>query len=359
MTSNDDNTTATGDFAKRVGQSVNGCMELILALMGDRLGLFKDLATRGAGSVEELAKRNNVNERYLLEWLNGMVSAKYLAYDPNTKIYSIPPENIPVLAQDYGPTSMGGMISMVGSALPALPRVLESFSKGGGVAYSEYPPTLWDGLERHTGCKFENDLLGEWMNGLDPSVRERLEAGVRACDVGCGRGRALRKLAKAFPKTTFVGYDVYPPTVESAQAKAKEEGLDNLSFSLIRTKESRLPGELYDIIFVFDVIHDSADPLALLTCIRASLKPNGILACLDIRCSDHASENPTFAYGVSMLYCMTTSLQQGGVGLGTCGLTEKVMRDLCEKAGFHSVRRVEINSPFNILWEARVSPHKL
>jgi len=328
---------------------------LVMALMGDRLGLFKDLANNGAGSVEELAKRNNVSERYLLEWLNGMVSAKYLSYDQNTKLYSIPPENIPVLAQEFGNLSMGGMVNMVGSSLYALPRVIDSFSKGGGVGYSEYPPALWDGLDRHTGCRFENNLLGEWLGALDPSVKQQLEQGVRVCDVGCGRGRALRKLAKAYPKSTFIGYEVYQPTLQAAQAKAEEEGLTNLSFTLIGTKMSCLPpdGELFDIIFVFDVVHDSADPLALLTCIRASLKPNGILACLDIRCSEHASENPTFGYGISLLYCMTTSLQQNGVGLGTCGLTEKVMRDLCEKAGFKSVRRVDITSPFNILWEVR------
>eukprot|EP00026_Physarum_polycephalum_P011987 Phypoly_transcript_12241.p1 GENE.Phypoly_transcript_12241~~Phypoly_transcript_12241.p1 ORF type:complete len:232 (+),score=32.66 Phypoly_transcript_12241:335-1030(+) len=217
----------------------------------------------------------------------------------------------------------------------------------------EYTPEFWKGLERHTGCNFENNLLN-WVKLLNPVVDEKLRKGVRACDVGCGNGRALLKLSKAYPNSTFIGYDILEHAVQKASQKAREEGLTNLSFAQIGPKIEKLPStEPFDIVFVFDVVHDSADPLGFLKCIRASVKEDGVFVCLDIKCSEKAEENQAFSYGISLLYCMTTSLCHGGAGLGTCGLTEPVMRGLCKDAGFGDVRSIDISSPFNVLWEVR------
>eukprot|EP00026_Physarum_polycephalum_P009646 Phypoly_transcript_09775.p1 GENE.Phypoly_transcript_09775~~Phypoly_transcript_09775.p1 ORF type:complete len:352 (+),score=37.53 Phypoly_transcript_09775:152-1207(+) len=341
-------------FAKKVMQSMSGHVEIMLAVIGDERGFFKDLANNGAGTSADIATRNNVNERYMREWLNGMVAATYLTYDASNFTYSIPPENIPVLVQEYGPMFMGGTLNLLGEAAEVLPRVRQCFTSGGGVDYSEYTPGFWRGLERHTGCKFENHLLN-WVKLLNPVVDEKLRKGVRVCDVGCGNGRALLLLSKAYPSSTFIGYDILEHAVQQGSQKAKEAGLTNLSFAQIGPKIEKLPSlEQFDIVFVFDVIHDLADPLGLLKCIRASVKQDGVFVCLDIKCSEKPDENLTFLYGFSLLYCMTTSLCHGGTGLGTCGLTEPVMRELCKDAGFGNVRKIDISAPINVIWE--VSP---
>eukprot|EP00026_Physarum_polycephalum_P009147 Phypoly_transcript_09259.p1 GENE.Phypoly_transcript_09259~~Phypoly_transcript_09259.p1 ORF type:complete len:354 (+),score=56.13 Phypoly_transcript_09259:249-1310(+) len=340
-------------FANTVLQNMSGHVAVMLAVIGDERGFFKDLTKNGPGSSTEIATRNKVNERYMREWLNGMVAASYLAFDSSNSTYSIPPENIPVLAQEYGPMFMAGTLSMLGSAGEALPRVLQCFTNGGGVDYSEYTPAFWQGLERHTGRDFENSLL-DWVKLLDPTVDEKLRKGARVCDVGCGNGRALMILSKAYPKSTFFGYDILEHAVQKASQKANEEGLTNLSFAQIGPKIEKLPSaEPFDIAFVFDVVHDSADPLGFLKCIRASVKEDGVFVCLDIKCSEKPDENYAFAYGISLLYCMTTSLCHGGAGLGACGLTEPVMRGLCKDAGFGVVRKIALASPLHVLWEAR------
>jgi 2-polyprenyl-3-methyl-5-hydroxy-6-metoxy-1,4-benzoquinol methylase len=341
----------SADFAKQVAVSMRGYCETLLAAIGDERGFFKDLAANGPGSSIALAERNKVNERYMREWLNGMVSAGYLSLNPSNSTYSIPPEHIPVLAQEFTPLSMGGMISLLSSASSVLPQVNQCITNGGGVDYSEYGPKFWQGLERHTGCNFENHLL-KWISLLHPMVDEKLRKGVRVCDVGCGNGRALFKLSKFYPNSTFIGYDILQHAVQLASQKAKEEGITNLSFAQIGPKIDKLPSsELFDIVFVFDVVHDSADPLAFLKCLRASVKDDGIFICLDIKCTEKAEENPVLAYAMSLCYCMTTSLCHGGSGLGTLGLTESVMRQLCKDAGFADVRRVDISSQMNIIWE--------
>jgi SAM-dependent methyltransferase len=189
-----------------------------------------------------------------------------------------------------------------------------------------------------------------------PGAKAKLEAGCDYADVGCGSGRALIKLAREFPSTRFVGYDLFPTQVERARANAEAAGLaDRIRVEVADAGEG-LP-EQYDVISTYDVIHDAVDPLGLLKGIRKSLKPEGIYVCLDINCADRHEENegPLAAmfYGFSVFYCMTTSLANGGAGLGTCGLPEAKARELCTQAGFSDVRRVPIENPFNNLYEAR------
>jgi SAM-dependent methyltransferase len=173
-------------------------------------------------------------------------------------------------------------------------------------------------------------------------------------DVGCGTGQALIALARAFPAITATGYDVHPASVEQARRAAAEAGLaDRIGFQVLDAAAG-LP-EAFDVITTFDVVHDAVDPLGLLRSIRDALRPGGRYLCLEINCSDQAAANTgpiaTLLYGFSVLYCMTTSLAEGGEGLGTLGLPEPVLRDLAVKAGFAQVRHVEMDNPFNSLYE--------
>jgi len=344
------------DFVGKVLGDTSGLTTTILAALGDRLNLFKTLAAHGPATSAELAKAASVNERYAREWLGGMASAGYVQYDPATRRFTLPPEHVPVLAEEAGPMYFGGAHQMLLGTFGVLDQLTTAFRQGGGVAQPEYSEDWWAGMERFTGGWFENLLLPQWIPAM-PRVREALERGVDVADVGCNRGRALMKLARAFPRSRFVGYDVFEPAIRLATERAAAAGLaDRIRFEQ-RDVSKELPGQ-FDVITTFDVIHDAVDPLGLLRTIRQALRPGGTYVCLDINCSDKLQENAgplgALFHGFSVLYCMTTSLSRGGAGLGTVGLPESKLKELATQAGFADVRRVPLENPFNNLYEVTV-----
>ena len=189
-----------------------------------------------------------------------------------------------------------------------------------------------------------------------PDVERKLGQGADVADVGCGRGRALTRLAQSFPMSRYVGYDAFAPSIERATTCAREAGVADRVCYEVRDAVSDLPGR-FDVITTFDVIHDAADPVAVLRSIFRALKPDGIYVCLDVNCSDKLEENTgplgSMFHGISILYCMTTSLAGGGAGLGTLGLHEHKLRELAAVVGFRDIRRVPIENPFNNLYELR------
>lgn len=342
-------------FAHKALGDVSGMQSVMLAALGDRLGLFKDLAANGSSTSAELASRTNTDERYVREWLGGMATGGYLEYDPATERFTLPAEHEAVLSDEGGPFFFGGTYQMTPRMLGVFDRVAEVFQTGGGVKQSEYHPELWDGLERFTGGWFENLLCQQWVPAM-PDVEAKLNAGATMADVGCGRGRALIKLAEAFPSSRFVGFDAFEPTVALATERAKEAGVaDRVSFEHL-DGGTGLP-EKFDVIATFDVVHDAVDPLGLLKGIRQSLKDDGIYVCLDMNSSHKLEENvnPLGAlfHGFSVFYCMTTSLAHGGEGLGTLGFHEVKVNELCSEAGFSTVRRLPLENPFNIVYDVR------
>jgi 2-polyprenyl-3-methyl-5-hydroxy-6-metoxy-1,4-benzoquinol methylase len=340
-------------FVQKVLGDTSAALTTTLAVLGDRLGLFKDLAAHGSSTSGEFAARTGINERYAREWLGGMASAGYLEYDPASRRFTLPPEHAPALAQEGGPVFFGGIFQGFPGMVGVLDQLTAAFREGGGVPQSAYSDHTWDGMERFTNIWFENLLTQQWLPAM-PEVRAKLERGALVADVGCGRGRGLIKLARTFPNSRYVGYDVFAPTVERATANARAAGVaDRVHFQQHDVSQS-LP-ESYDVITTFDVVHDAADPVGLLRTIRQALRPDGVYVCLDINCSDKLEENmgPLGAmfHGFSVLYCMTTSLARGGMGLGTLGFHEPKVRELCAEAGFGSVRRVPLENPFNNLYE--------
>jgi 2-polyprenyl-3-methyl-5-hydroxy-6-metoxy-1,4-benzoquinol methylase len=343
------------EFVGKVVDQISGTMTTLLAAIGDRLGLFKNLAERGPATSADFASRTKLNERYLREWLGGMATAGYLNYDAATQRFSLPAEHAAVLAQESGPFFVGGMYEMLPAFTGVFDQVLTAFRKGGGVPQSQYSDMMWDGLERFTSTWFENLLLQQWIPAM-PDVKAHLERGCDLADVGCGRGRAVIKLAQAFPRSRFVGYDNFGPTIERATTSAREAGVaDRVRFEQ-RDISQGLPAQ-FDVITTFDVVHDAVDPLQLLRSIRGALGPGGVYVCLDINCSENLEENANplgaMFHGVSVFYCLTTSLANNGAGLGTLGFHEPKVRELCMKAGFSSVRRVPLENPFNSLYEAK------
>lgn len=342
-------------FAKRAFKDLAATYTTALCLLGDRLGLFKDLAANGAATSAELAVRTQLDERYLREWLGGLACAGYLAHDPKTNRFALPAEHAPVLAHETDLSSLGPEYHQLQGLLGVFDPLLAAFRQGGGVPQSAYHESFWDGLERSSLIYCRNLLLQQWIPAMT-GVEQRLREGITVADIGCGRGRALITLAEAFPQSRFVGYDIFAPTIARASANAAAAGVaDRVRFAALDAAQG-LP-ESYDLICTFDVLHDSADPAALLRTIHAGLRPGGAYLCLEPHADETIEElagpHGTYLFGASVLYCMTTSLAQGGAGLGTAGLPEARLRELCAGAGFTSLRRLPLDDPFRAVFEAR------
>jgi 2-polyprenyl-3-methyl-5-hydroxy-6-metoxy-1,4-benzoquinol methylase len=340
-------------FVGKVLADTAGLAVTVMSSIGDRLGLFKNLATQGPATSEELAERADVNERYAREWLGAMASAGYLEYDPAARRFTLPPEHVPVLAQEGGPVFFGGVQEEVVGLAGPVNQLMQAFRTGGGVPMEAYDPSAWEGLTRFTTGWFENLLVPVWLPAM-PEVQAKLERGALVADVGCGHGKALIKLAQTYPRSRYVGYDSFAPSIEQAKANAKAAGVaDRVRFERRDVSEG-LP-EQYDVITTFDVVHDAVNPRGLLRAIRNGLRSDGRFVCLEINSSDKLEENigllGAFFYSVSVLYCMTSSLAHHGEGLGTVGLPESKIRELGAEAGFSNVRRVPMENPFNILYE--------
>src|SRR6516164_8040427 len=341
------------EFTGRVLADSAAAATIVLAALGDRVGLFKNMAEHGPGTSGELASRTGLSERYVREWLAGMFAAGYLTYDAVQHSYALPAEHVPTLAAEPGPAFFGGVHQELIGAIQRYDGVAQAFRRGGGIRPADLHPDVWAGTSRFTAQWHQNMLVQQWLP-LVPDTAAKLSAGARVADVGCGTGQALIALARAFPSVTGTGYDAHPPVIDQARRAAAEAGVaDRISYEVLDAGAG-LP-ETYDVITTFDVVHDSADPLGLLRSIRDALRPDGRYLCLEINCADQPDGNvgpiASLLYGFSLLYCMTTSLAQGGEGLGTLGLPESSLRQLAGKTGFGHVRRVEMDNPFNTLYE--------
>jgi 2-polyprenyl-3-methyl-5-hydroxy-6-metoxy-1,4-benzoquinol methylase len=318
-----------------------GFVQVVMAAMGDRLGLWQDLATNGPATSVQLARRMGLSERHVREWLAAMAAASYLGCDDDT--YSLDAAHARVLADETGAQFLGGLVELLVSYTAPYDRLVDTFRVGGGVPQSAYPVATYRGHERLSASWYEHSLVQHWLPAAQ--LDEPLRDGISLCDVGCGGGRALVTLAHAFPRSRFVGYDVFGPNVHRARHHAARSGVaDRVQFHQLDAGAG-LPAK-FDAITTFDVVHDAVDPHALLRAIRDGLQPGGTYLCLEPRCGELAP----LLYGISVLYCMSTSLAHGGVALGTCGAHEQQLRAMAANAGFTSVTELRIEDRFNQLY---------
>jgi SAM-dependent methyltransferase len=347
-----DQARADAFVGKVVGDTV-GLATTAMASAGDRLGPFKDLARNGPTTSAELAARTGTHERYVREWLGAMANAGYLEYEPATRRYTLPPEHVPVLAQETGPVFFGGVHEEFLGLLVSFEKLLGHMRSGGGLGPEDYPNSMYEGIDRFSAGWYENLLIPVWLP-LVPNVLTKLEQGARVADVGCGRGRALIKLAQAYPESRFVGYEVYAPNVDAALKNVRAAGLEDRITIRHADASAGLDGR-YDVITTFDVVHDAVNPRGMLRAIHDALQPGGAYMCLEINCSDKPEENQgpigALLQSCSVLLCLTLSLSANGEGLGTLGLHEPRLRELGSEAGFASVRRIPMDNPFNSLYE--------
>ncbi|HLW70791.1 MAG TPA: class I SAM-dependent methyltransferase [Candidatus Binataceae bacterium] len=342
------------EFAGLMTNDLGAAMQGALSYVGDRLGIFKTLASAGAVTSVELAAKTGLNERYLREWLGAMTAAKYISYDPAGSRYSMSREHAMILADETSPFFMGGFMQIAALEVGMAPKLLESFRTGKGIPQSEYPPEVFEGIERGSAPMYRHSLVRKWMPAM-PEVVEALNNGGVALDVGCGSGRAVIALAQAYPKAKLFGYDGHPGSVERARANAAAAGVaDRVVFDVVDC--TKLPAEKFDFIATFDVVHDSVDPLGLLKSIRAALKPGGAYLMVEVNVSSNPEDNINpmgrMMYSASTLYCMTVSLAHGGAGIGAM-MGEPKAQELTQQAGFTRFKRLPVKDAFSVLYEIR------
>jgi SAM-dependent methyltransferase len=340
--------------AGKLGEDLGAYSATMLCAMGAKLGLTDALAA-GPATPAELARRADVDERYVLEWLRGLRAAGYVDQDVDAGTYRWHPPFELLMTDAAGPFAMGGLYDMVGALAPQLDRIVDAARTGQGVSQDEYPPEVPRGIARINAPIYEHQLATEWVPQVDGLVA-RLEQGAGVAEVGCGGGRALIALARAYPASTFVGFDIYPPAVEMARANVADAALSDRVRIEALDGTGQVPG-VHDVLLLFDVLHDSGDPAAILGNARRALDDGGSALIMEPSSDDDDTANlgpvATSLYATSMSYCLPVSLAAGGPGLGTCGLPEQALRDLCLAAGFSTLERTSVFHPAQALYVAR------
>jgi SAM-dependent methyltransferase len=350
-------TTATLDearveaFAGRLFELYTGGMLTFMVDIGHRTGLF-EAAAAGPATSAELAARADLQERYVREWLGAMVTGGIVDHDPATGTYRLPAEHAACLTGP-GSANLAPLSRLDTHLAKHVDAVARAFREGGGVPYAEFRPEftdVMDGLGRGT---FDELLVDAYLP-LVPGLAERLAAGARVADVGCGTGHAIVLLAGAFPASTFVGYDLAADAI--ARARSEAAGLANVRFE-VRDAARLAVEQPFDVVFVFDAIHDQVAPAAVLERICAALAPGGTFVMVEPRASSHLEGNlanplAPLLYSISTLHCLTVSLAGGGAGLGTAW-GEELARSMLAEAGFVDVAVHEApGDPLNAVFVA-------
>ena len=324
-----------------------------LIVIGYRTGLF-EAAAAGPGTSDELSARAGLRERYVREWLGAMTSAGIFDYDPAARAYELPPEHALLLtgasARNLAPHAR--MIEHFGRHLPAL---IECFRDGGGVPYAEFRPEFTECMDDTWRRIYDEWLIDGFLSAVD-GVPERLAAGSRVLDIGCGSGHALNVMAQAYPASRFVGYDLAEDAIADAKCEAAAMGLANVRFAA--RDVTALPDDApFDLITAFDAIHDQREPEAVLRSVHRALAPGGLFLMIEFKFASELEDNlqnpfaPLY-YGISLMHCTTVSLAAGGPGLGAVW-GERVAREMLAEAGFAQVERLDTPRPQNCLYVCR------
>ncbi len=338
-----------GQFVADLGAAGHAGMVVI----GEKLGLYKALAGKPQSSVE-LAARTNTDERYVREWLASQAAGGYVTYDENTGKFSLSEEQAFTLANENSPAYLPGAFELALGSLAAVPRIAESFHSGAGMGWHEHADGVFHGCEKFFRPGYAANLVSSWIPALD-GVKEKLEAGARVADVGCGKGASTLLMAKAFPKSRFFGFDYHDKSIEAARESSRRDGIaDRIVFEIAKAKD--FPGKDYDLVTVFDCLHDMGDPIGAAAHVRQSLTRDGVWMIVEPFANDQLKDNLNpvgrVYYSFSTLLCTPCSRsQEVGLCLGAQA-GEARIREVVTSAGFTRFRRAT-ETPFNIVYEAR------
>jgi len=325
-------------FAGQMVGILNAGLLAFMTSIGHRTGLFDKMASMPPSTSQQIADAAGLNDRYVREWLGAMVTGKFVEYDPATKTYRLPPEHAASITRAAGPNNLAAMIQFMALMGNVEDRIVDCFRNGGGVPYSAYPK-FQQIMSEESAQVFDATLIDVTLP-LVPGLEERMKAGIDVADVGCGAGHAINVMAKAFPNSRFTGYDFSEEGIAAGRKEAAEWGLTNAIFQVQDVAELS-NAEAFDLITVFDAIHDQAQPRKVLANISRALKPDGVFLCVDVAASSSLEENVDhplgpMLYSVSTMHCMTVSLALNGEGLGTVW-GEQMARELLGEAGFKQI----------------------
>ena len=340
-------------FMGRFVGDLGAVMHAATIVVGDQLGLYKKLA-EGPTDVETLAKRTETDARYLREWLSAQAASGYVEYDPATQRFSLSEEQAFALAQEGSPAFIPGAFQVAVAQFKAIPKMTKAMQTGLGLGWHEHDSALFHGTERFFRPGYAANLVSGWIPALE-GIEPKLKSGAKVADIGCGHGASTIIMAQAYPTSTFVGYDYHEPSIEQARIAAKEAGVtDRVRFETARAQD--FPGTDYDLVAIFDALHDMGDPVGAAAHVRQSLKPDGTWLIVEPFAHDRLEDNLNpvgrVFYSASTFICTPASRSQEVAACLGAQAGEARLREVVTKGGFSRFRRAT-ETPFNLVLEAR------
>jgi SAM-dependent methyltransferase len=342
------------EFVMNAVGEMGAAMNAALIIIGDKLGLYKAMAGAGPMTSAELAAKTKTTERYVREWLSAQAAGGFVTYDEASGKFTLPPEQTMALADEQSPVFLPGFFEIVSACIKDEPKVTEAFRTGKGLGWHEHDNCLFAGTERFFRPNYRAHLISEWIPALGDTLA-KLKAGARVADVGCGLGTSTVLMAEEYPKSTFVGFDYHPQSIEMARAAATKAGVsERVKFEVAKAKD--YPGKGYQLVAFFDCLHDMGDPEGAARHVLETLDPDGVWMIVEPFAHDKLQDNLNpigrVFYGASTMLCTPASLsQEVGLGLGAQA-GEGRLSKILKNAGFSRVHRAAETS-FNIVLEAR------
>lgn len=332
---------------------LGGSFHAVSAVIGDRLGLYQALLAVMPATPGELAAHAGAGERYVREWLSGQAAGGYVTYDPTTQRFSLTDEQAFALATPDG-MQIAAAFHLPTAVTKNLDQIIETVRTNGGFGWHRHDPALFEGTERFFRPGYVASLVSSWIPALD-GVEEKLRAGATVADVGCGHGASTLLLGQSYPASRVVGYDYHAPSIERARKSAGEAGLaDRVSFEVAAAAD--YPGTGYDLVAIFDALHDMPDPLGAAKHVRESLKPDGTFLLVEPNANDHLEDNLNpvgrLFYNASTVICVAHSMTEAPRTALGAQAGEALLTDLLNEAGFTRIRRAT-ETPFNLVIEAK------
>ena len=339
-----------GQVVGELGATVNAG----LIVLGDKLGLYKAMAEAGPITSSELAEKTGTAERYVREWLNAQAAGGFVEYKPEPQRYLLPPEQALALANEDSPAFVCGAFELATATLKSGAQIESAFRTGAGFGWHQHDAGVATGCERFFRPGYNANLVSSWLPALD-GVDAKLRVGGKVADVGCGLGASTRIMAEAYPRSQFTGFDYHKESIELATHKTKEAGLqDRVRFEKVQA--AAFPGSGYDLIAMFDCLHDMGDPIGAARHVRLALATDGTWLIVEPIAGDSIEQNLNPVgrayYAFSTFLCTPNSLSQDvGLALGAQA-GEARIKDVATAGGFTRFRRVA-ETPFNLVYEVR------
>ncbi len=341
-------------FVFRAVDEVGATLNTALVVMGDKLGFYRALAGAGSLTSQELADRTGTAERYVREWLNAQAAGGFVEYEPSSGRYLLAPEQTVALTDETSPAFLPGFFQIALGSVIDSPRITEVVKTGAGIGWHDHVHDVHDGCERFFRPGYNAHLVAEWLPALD-GVVSLLQTGAKVADVGCGHGASTVLMAEAFPASRFTGFDYHDGSIATAKQRAANAKVtDRVSFTT--SSSTAFSGQDYDLVTMFDCLHDMGDPVGAARHVRSALSADGTWMIVEPAAGDRVEDNLNPVgrayYAFSTLLCTPCSLSQDvGLALGAQA-GEARIRDIVMSAGFNRFRRVA-ETPFNIVYEAR------